>query len=264
MPSALTDQKYWDAVWTYVSDEQPVLPTHDDRDSYRGQLLQRFTRHLSFGKRFLEIGAGGSSWPADVAARFGADAWGIDFSPGGLAISAACARREGVTVSLVEGDFFDPSLLPAGTFDVIYSGGFVEHFPEAQPLMSRIAALLAPGGVVITAVPNLDGVNGLLQRLVDPDCYGRHIVFTPASLDAAHALGGLRPLNETRFVGVIDLGWVNFSRVAPKIPAPALKLVWAGITRSRKAGEAIARTIGVEDGGALLAPSIIGEYARPQ
>ncbi|HUS68264.1 MAG TPA: class I SAM-dependent methyltransferase [Kofleriaceae bacterium] len=263
MPSALTDQHYWNAVWTYVGDQPSNAPQEDDpRDRYRAQLFERFRTHLAPGRRFLEIGAGGSPWPALLAARFGADAWGIDFSAGGLELAAAHAARERVKTTLVEGDFFDETLLPAGTFDVVYSGGFVEHFPEAQPLMRRIAQLLAPGGVVITAVPNLAGLNGLAQRLVDEDCYRRHIVFTPRSLDAAHALGGLHPVEQTRFVGVADLGWVNFSRVAPKIPAPALKLVWAGITQSRRAAELFAGAFGVRHGGALFSPSLIGVYDR--
>ena len=112
MPDALTDQSYWDSVWSFTDDhlrEAPsILP---DRDPHHAWLERRFRTHLAPGSRFLEVGAGGSAWPA-YAARFGAEGWGIDFSKGGLSIAAACAARDGVRVQLVAGDFFDRSLLP--------------------------------------------------------------------------------------------------------------------------------------------------------
>jgi SAM-dependent methyltransferase len=261
MALSLTDQSYWDSVWSFTDEHLREAPVVGD-GLHQRHLMECFRRRLRYGDRFLEVGAGGSAWPAHVAAHLGADAWGIDFSHGGLGIAAACAGRDGVRVQLVEGDFFDASKLPAGTFQVVYSGGFVEHFPEAAPLMQRFAELLAPGGVVVTAVPNLDGVNGLLQRLCDRDCYQRHVVFTPASLDAAHELGGLVPVEPAQFLGVMDLGSVNFSRLASRMPAPALKLLWAALSSSRRAGEELASRLGQSHGGRVLAPGIIGVYAR--
>jgi SAM-dependent methyltransferase len=263
MQSALTDQGYWDAVWSFTDDHLRDAPAIDaEGDAHHAHLDRLFRAQLAPGKRFLEVGAGGSAWPAHVAARHGAEGWGIDFSRGGLGIAAACARRDGVRAQLVEGDFFDPKLLPAGRFDVVYSGGFVEHFPDPGPLMKRMAELLAPGGVVVTGVPNLDGVNGLLQRWVDRDCFARHVVFTPASLDAAHALGGLHPRLPARFMGVLDLGSVNFARLAARLPAPALKLIWAGLSRARRLGERVARGLGAPHGGRHFAPGLIGVYGK--
>jgi SAM-dependent methyltransferase len=262
MPLSLTDQSYWDSVWSFTDEhlrEAPVVGA----GLHQQALMQIFRRRLRPGTRFLEVGAGGSPWPAHIASRLGAEGWGIDFSRGGLGIAAACASRDGVRVRLVDGDFFDREKLPAGAFEVVYSGGFVEHFPDPLPLMQRFAELLAPGGVVVTAVPNLDGVNGLLQRLCDRECYDRHVVFTPASLDHAHALGALVPVEPARFLGVMDLGSVNFSRLAARMPAPALKLIWAALSSSRRAGEELASRLGKNDGGRVLAPGIIGVYRRP-
>src|SRR5207245_1182896 len=140
--------------------------------------------------------------------------------------------------------------------------GFVEHFSEPQPLMQRLAELLAPGGVVITAVPNLAGINGALQRLCDRGCFERHVVFTPESLDAAHALGGLHPVEPAQFLGVMDLGAVNFSQLAARLPGPALKLIWVALSKSRRAGEGLAQHLGRPHGGRLLAPGILGVYRR--
>jgi len=261
MALSLTDQSYWDSVWSFTGEHLREAP-FIGAGVHEAHLMSLFRAHLRPGGRFLEVGAGGSAWPAHVAAQLGAEGWGIDFSRGGLSIAAACAARDGVRARLVEGDFFDADKLPTRSFDVVYSGGFVEHFPDAQPLMRRFAELLAPGGVVVTAVPNLDGVNGSLQRLCDRECFERHVVFTPATLDAAHALGGMRPAEPARFLGVMDLGSVNFSRVASRLPGPALKLIWAALSGSRRASETLAGRLGKSHGGRIFAPGIIGVYDR--
>jgi SAM-dependent methyltransferase len=175
-------------------------------------------------------------------------------------MAAAHARRDGMQIRLVEGDFFDRARLPAGHFDVIYSGGFIEHFPEPENLMQRMSELLSPRGVVVTSVPNLHGLQGGLQKLVDRDCWTRHVAFTPSSLDAVHALGGMRPVCATGYVGVLALDAVNFS--GPELPPLVLKLVFATLTRSHRAAEAIARSLRISHGGLWLSPALVGVYAR--
>lgn len=258
----LTDRDYWDHVWSFTGDHAPPPRIDCAHDLHQALLDGILRAYVAPGARFLEIGCGGSAWPAHAAAQYQAEAWGIDFSTEGLALARACAARDRVKVELVDGDLFDRARLPAGRFDVVYSGGFVEHFPAARPLMERIAELLAPQGVVITSVPNLDGVNGILQHLVDRDCFERHLVFTPETLDAAHACGGLRAHEPARYLGVIDLGSVNFSRLAARLPVSALKVIWAGLSAARRAGEAAARHLGAAHGGRWLSPMLVGVYGR--
>ena len=94
---------------------------------------------------------------------------------------------------LVEGDLFDRSHLPEHAFDVVYSGGFVEHFPSPGAVMERFLELAAPAGVVVTLVPNLGGLNGALQALADPDTFARHVVHTPAVARRRARRGRPRP-----------------------------------------------------------------------
>jgi SAM-dependent methyltransferase len=260
MHSGLTDRAYWDRVWRFTDEHLDHAPAVDLGDLHQRRLAARLVSRLGPGRRFLEVGAAGSPWPAHAAAS-GAEAWGIDFSAQGLAIAAACAARDHVAVRLVEGDLFDPACLPAGSFDVVYSGGFVEHFPDAAPLMRCLASLLAPGGVVVTGVPNLSGVNGFLQKRIDPECFARHVVHTPQSLDAVHALGGLRPVEPAQFFGVFDPGAINFSRVGERLPPAALRLIWFGLSGARRTAETLAELAGAADGGRWLAPGLVGVYS---
>jgi 2-polyprenyl-3-methyl-5-hydroxy-6-metoxy-1,4-benzoquinol methylase len=258
MHASLTDQSYWDAVW--AGGEVPRVDP--SRDPHQRELERRFRRWLGPGRRFLEVGVGGSAWPAWVARELGAEAWGIDFSWPGLLAAQRAADRAGVSVRLVEGDLFDAELLPKGKFDVVYSGGFVEHFEEPAPVMQRLAELLVGDGVVLTTVPNFGGLNGRLQRWADPACFARHVVFTRASLDGAHATAGLRPVEPARYLGAMDVASVNWGRRMSARPKLVQALLWRGMRLSSRAAHGVMRMVRGDSGGRLLAPSILGVYGK--
>ncbi|HEX3867524.1 MAG TPA: class I SAM-dependent methyltransferase [Gemmatimonadaceae bacterium] len=257
MQTALTDEGYWDSIWNFT-ERNAAAPALEVDPSTRWRDAQ-IAAHLGPGKRFLEIGAGGSPWPAHVANKYQSEAWGIDFSRQGLQLAARAVTCDRRLVHLVAGDFFDRSALPSGAFDVVYSAGFVEHFPEPLELMRRVAELLKPGGVVVTTVPNLCGINGLMQRVLDVETYRRHVVIAPADLDAAHALGGLVPLRRARYVGVIDLSAVNYASVAEKTSPLILRTIQFAMSKLRAAGS-VFDMLTHRDGGRWLAPMVGGVY----
>ncbi len=261
MQPALTDQLYWNEVWQFTDDyasapSPRVLQAMTDRF-----LVAAFAANLGPGRRFVEIGAGGSQWPGHVARTLRADAWGIDFSRPGLELAARAAADVRDRVTLVEGDLFDRAKLPAHAFDVVYSGGFVEHFPAPGAVMERFLELAAPAGVVVTLVPNLGGLNGAVQALADPDTFARHVVHTPSSLDAAHAAAGLVPAAPARYLDFIDLGCVNLSRLARRLPRTMWRALSYALSLMRRAGIALSLRTDA-DGGRLLAPMIGGVYRR--
>jgi len=261
MQDALTDQSYWEAVWQFTG-AFAATPTPRINDAMTDRFLQQaFAAHLGPGRRFVEIAAGGSPWPAWVAAVLGAEAWGIDFSRAGLALAARAVAPGGARVTLVEGDLFDPEKLPEASFDVVYSGGFIERFSSPRPVMERLADLLTPGGVVVTIVPNLCGINGALQKLVDRDIFHRHISLPPASLDAAHATAGLVPVEPARYLDLVDLGTVNLTRVAMHLPRPMWHALSYALTLLRRAGLWYGVRLGAE-GGRWWAPMLGGVYCR--
>jgi SAM-dependent methyltransferase len=259
MQQALTDQSYWDEIWQFTGDFA-AAPAPRVHEAMTDRFLQAaFAAHLGPGRRFIEIGAGGSPWPGFVARQLGADGWGIDFSRPGLALAARAAADVRERVRLVDGDLFDRTKLPARSFDLVYSGGFVEHFESPKSVMERFAELLAPGGVVVTLVPNLAGLNGALQKLADEETFLRHIVHTPSSLDAAHASVGLLPVSAARYLDLVDFGCVNLTRLATRVPRNLWRGISYGLALVRRAGIAWAKRTGA-DGGRLLAPMLGGIY----
>src|SRR5206468_929874 len=106
--------------------------------------------------------------------------------PKGLALAQANLDRARTSGRLIEGDVREPGVLPPGTFDMVYSLGFIEHFEEPSSLLASLTTSLRPGGVAITLVPNYGGVWGTVQRRVDPELLSMHTIYRPESLDAVH------------------------------------------------------------------------------
>ncbi|HWE27194.1 MAG TPA: class I SAM-dependent methyltransferase [Polyangia bacterium] len=261
MDNALTDESYWNAIWNFAGGHAATPAPPNEAEPTTKWRDQAIAKHLGQTRRFLEVGAGGSPWPAFVSKKYNAESWGIDFSRPGLELAASAAVANNQSISLVAGDVFDRALLPAGYFDVVYSGGFVEHFPFSLPVMERLGELVKEDGVVVTAVPNLCGVNGTLQKLVDLETYNRHVVISPAALDAAHAAAGLVAVEPARFVGVIDLAAVNLTRLVARMPSLMFRALTFAFAKLHLAGYWIDERSGF-DGGRWLAPMVGGIYRR--
>jgi SAM-dependent methyltransferase len=81
-------------------------------------------------------------------ARLGAVMTGLDFSPASLAQARELARRTGSPTEFVESDVYSaPDVLPAGGFDLVYTGvGALIWLPSIRRWAGVVARLLRPGG----------------------------------------------------------------------------------------------------------------------
>lgn len=81
-------------------------------------------------------------------ARLGADMTGVDFSAASLEQARLLARRCGAELEFVESDVYAADrVLPAGTFDLVYTGvGAINWLPHIDDWARVVAALLKPGG----------------------------------------------------------------------------------------------------------------------
>jgi SAM-dependent methyltransferase len=145
------------------------------RRRFRG-LARRLPR--DHGGRFLDVGSSGG-FMVEAAREAGFEAWGIE--PDGAAL--AYARRHYPDNHYVEGrlEDFDPGAAP---FDGVYCSEVIEHAPDANRFMARIAALTRPGGVLYLTTPDL----GHWRRPRDPRAWeafsppGHCLYFTPHNL----------------------------------------------------------------------------------
>lgn len=125
------------------------------------------------GKTILEIGCAPGKWLAFFESELGLLPSGIEYSPVGLRVTKSNFETLGVKYgSLWEGDFFEIPV--CDKFDIVLSLGFIEHFPDVGPVITRHAEWLKPGGLLIVGVPNFRGIYKPLQSVLDRSILDRH------------------------------------------------------------------------------------------
>jgi SAM-dependent methyltransferase len=70
--------------------------------------------------------------------------------------------REG-DIRLTEGDLLHTHF-PDSSFEIVTLWHVMEHLPHPVETLKRIRALLKPGGILVTAVPNFDSVQAQVFR----------------------------------------------------------------------------------------------------
>lgn len=220
---SLTDVSYWDRTWSDRDVPAPLDPRGAGLNAVVPRALHRFfTRAfadcaLRRGDRVIEAGCGGSVFLPYFEREFGLAADGIDNSPEGCSLSRAIAAKSSTSSRIFCADVFDPPNEMLGAYRMVYSTGLAEHFIPTKKIIEALRAYLQPDGHLITLVPNMRGLPGLLQRAVDPAVFGVHVPLTPGELADAHAACGLDVVRAEYLMG-INLSVVNFSAPTSRIP----------------------------------------------
>lgn len=67
--------------------------------------------------------------------------------------------------------------------DLVISMGVLEHFTDSAEVMRAFSRYLKPGGLLLTTVPNMPGITGVLQKTFYKPVYDIHV---PLSLRHIH------------------------------------------------------------------------------
>ena len=162
---------YFSTGWSYRALAAMVI------ECIQSRRRRRVERHVRRG-RLLDVGSGDGHFVHHMA-RHGWDATGIDFSPSAI----DCARRVRSGGRFLQGTLDDYDLAP-GRMDLITLWQVLEHIGEPRPLLRRCHDLLKRGGMLVVAVPNIDGLS---SRLTAQRWWGldvpRHLVhYSPDTL----------------------------------------------------------------------------------
>jgi 2-polyprenyl-6-hydroxyphenyl methylase/3-demethylubiquinone-9 3-methyltransferase len=150
---------------------------------------------------------------------FGYRVAGCDTSPLSWELARANLAAAGVPGTVLQADF----LTLEGAYDVVFSGGVVEHFEDPSAVLAVFARLVAPGGFLVTDVPNLTGLNGWYRRVLQPETFATHRPIHLAELRSWHRDLGLQEIVATPY------GSVSLARL-PVAPFPrwprVQRLLW--------------------------------------
>ncbi len=247
----IAGSEHWQKVWGSLG-RLPKLHRLNYHHRRTGRL---FASLVQPGGRVLDVGCGASRWLGFFQDTLQCETWGIDYSAVGVALAKAIIGPAGQE-RIVEGDLFDESLLPLASFDFIYSLGVIEHFSDGRVMTRRLAALLRPGGTVLTEVPNLLGPYGAAQRFFDPAVFEKHVLLGPRQLDELHVAEGLTPVRPAFYWGCF----------APAVVAFGESRLGRGLTlASRVVQQFVCNALSaahLDRESRLFSPQIVGIYRK--
>ena len=102
------------------------------------------------GRHALDVGCG-AGLLTEPLARLGADVTGLDAAPESIAVAKAHAEGQGLAIEYRAGEL---SQLDGQRFDLVTSMEVIEHVADPAAFVSGLAALLAPGGLLVVSTPN--------------------------------------------------------------------------------------------------------------
>jgi 2-polyprenyl-3-methyl-5-hydroxy-6-metoxy-1,4-benzoquinol methylase len=206
--------EYWEAGWLQSTLPAPFEPTDDSLNNHINLQFHRYFERLLAGRKglkILEVGCANSIWPVYFYRYHDCAVSGLDYSETGCARSRELLRMNQVPGRVYCADLFDPPHQLLGQFDLVMSFGVVEHFDDTAACLRACAALVRPGGQLLTVIPNLTGMVGMLQKWVDKNIYAMHVPLTRVQLRQANERAGLQVETHEYFVS-ISLGSVNSGR----------------------------------------------------
>lgn len=212
-------QGYWNDAWDATS-----LPSLWDVKSNRiGSYVERTlfsymeTAFHKFGfvdsgKKLIEVGCARSAVLPLFAKEMGFQVAGLDYSPNGCEQTRLILQREGVVGEVYNCDIFSIPDDLIEQFDVVVSFGLIEHFSDTKRVVAALSKLLKPGGLMFTNIPNMNGMTGVTQKLLDKSVYDIHVPLTVRAVHEGHEKAGLNVLSCHYFLST-NFGVVNMNSI---------------------------------------------------
>lgn len=196
-----TTEDYWTDFW-----KNHQLPEfHGVEGSSLKNYVQRnfhafYFKHLkndsAKSKSIIEIGCGNSIWLTYFNRTFGMQVAGIDYSEFGCQQTKKILDRDGVIGEVTLADLFHPPADLKEKFDAACSFGVIEHFEDTTDVIKRIASFVKPGGLVFTTIPNMVGIPGWIQKILNREVYNIHKPMTLEYLAQQMEKAGLKVITK--------------------------------------------------------------------
>jgi SAM-dependent methyltransferase len=231
---------YWEHNW---ESQQGTLPTAVDPyarslGNYRNRKFHEYFRGAfssidTRDRKLLEIGCARSAWLPYFAKEFSFKVCGIDYSGVGCRQAAQILKNEGVEGEIVQADFFSPPEHMLGAFDAVCSFGVMEHFEDTAACASAFSRFLRPNRPIITIIPNMSGMTGLIQKTINPPVFDTHVPLDKSALEESHRSAGFEVVSCDYFlftglsmVNIENLGGTSFYKVAARLISWVTKAMW--------------------------------------
>lgn len=199
----LRDKKGWDKEW-----EKSKLPqTLNAKSMFTFHFDKLMQKHLEKNKKntkLLEIGCAGGQFLIYFNHTFGYDVYGVDYSAIGCKLAEKSLELTETNGTIICDDIFKCEKLEKESFDVVFSGGFIEHFDQTETVLEKHVDLLKPGGALIIEVPNMLGLHGYVYKIFNQDSYYEHKLLTAKMIEECFTNLGIE-IKESRYIAWLIL-----------------------------------------------------------
>jgi 2-polyprenyl-3-methyl-5-hydroxy-6-metoxy-1,4-benzoquinol methylase len=201
MSDRKSSSDYWEGEWEKFDPSAEISLDENNPKNLLNILINRGLQkafkknNIKSGSAFFEVGCGGSRWLPYFAKEFGFQVGGIDYTENGVKTARDVCKYHSIDANIIKGDYEQmSSLLDGRNIDVIGSFGFVEHFQNTEQCVQHIIKILNKDGLIITIIPNMAGLYGIIYKYLKPAVYKIHNPIDLKQLTAAHHAVGLEIL----------------------------------------------------------------------
>ncbi len=134
-------------------------------DRYYSKVRQEMMKYLPEGVgKIIDVGCGNGSFAREVKRDTGAEVWGIEYTREGA------QEAEKVLDKVFSGSCEENlDKLPDHYFGVAFFNDVLEHMSDPSKVLYQFKDKLAPGGILISSIPNIRYHNALLPILLRKD-----------------------------------------------------------------------------------------------
>jgi SAM-dependent methyltransferase len=141
-------------------------------------------------------------------------------------------------------------------FDVVVSFGLIEHFEDTVSIVRAASRFLKPGGMLITNIPNMTGLIGHLQKILNKPVYDVHKLLDQQMLKTSHECAGLEVI-ECEYFLACNFGVCGLDGVRTITPVGFLKkALVGGLSRMSMLIATIEDRVGEFPAGKFVSPYI--------
>jgi len=198
------DDQHIEANW------QPSAYNDIIQESLFRSLMEKYNP-----ESILEVGCGGSNWIPYLLKHYaGITCNGLDYSEEGCDLLRKKLVASNLNSKIFCADLFKIDEHETGQYDLVYSLGVVEHYKDLENILQHLLKLVKPGGVLMTAIPNLRSVHGLIMWIYQPDLFFIHKLISKRKLKRKYKKLGLEHV-KGKYLGYFSMNitqWENKSR----------------------------------------------------
>lgn len=221
-------KKYWDNNWKQNNElSECINPRNTKYYNYPNIKLHEYFKRCIADYRqknniadnnqikLLEVGCANSQWLTYFKKEYNIQICGLDYSEVGCELIKKVLEREGVNgVIYCENLFSHPTEL-LESFDIVLTIGVIEHFENPSECINALKRFLKPNGILITEIPNLLGIFGVIQKMIDISCYNKHVAMNREQLISEHEKAQLS-VKDCDYMVLGNFWTLNFTRIKNK------------------------------------------------